>query len=223
MNILPGLWFHGWSQGFRRSLRVARYEWRLQRMHRQAVRKARAYSRQTDLKLNLGCGKNHKPGWIGIDRDPSADLQLDLREDLPFADNSAAVIYSEHFFEHLQYPKEASHFLRECLRILKPGGVLHVGVPDTEWPVKAYSVDTEDYFKTAKELFHPKWCDTKMHHLNFHFRQGDEHKYAYDEETLSSVLTRHGFVSIRRRSFDAQLDTPSRGIGTLYMQCTAPP
>jgi len=38
------------------------------------------------------------------------------------------------------------------------------------------------------EWWGPKWCDTPMHCVNYLFRQGREHKYAYDEETLHRVL-----------------------------------
>jgi hypothetical protein len=37
-----------------------------------------------ELKLNLRCGPNRKPGWINIDLfDCYADLRLDLREKCP--------------------------------------------------------------------------------------------------------------------------------------------
>lgn len=190
--------------------------------HRRAVKRARSFLGKTDLLLNFGCGEHRRDGWVNIDRHPRADLALDLREAFPFADGAVAEIYSEHFFEHLDYPKQAMGFLKESGRVLKGGGVFSLGVPDTEWPVKAYSCDESGYFDLAKEKFHPKWCDTKMHQLNFHFRQGEEHKYAYDFETLSSVLTRAGFVDIKRREFDAAQDTAARRIGTLYVVARKP-
>jgi predicted SAM-dependent methyltransferase len=49
---------------------------------------------------------------------------------LPFNDSTVEAIYSEHCFEHLDYESEAKHFLRECLRCLKPQGVLRIVVPD---------------------------------------------------------------------------------------------
>jgi hypothetical protein len=87
----------------------------LYRLHRRGVKKARAYSGKTGLKLNIGCGPNRKQGWINIDLSSEADLSLDMRERIPFDDGSAMIIYSEHFFEHLDYPNDAKHFLRECL------------------------------------------------------------------------------------------------------------
>ena len=43
-----------------------------------------------------------------------------------------------------------------------------------------------------------------MHQINYVFRQGGEHKYAYDAETLKEVLERDGFTNVSRRSFDPE-------------------
>lgn len=184
------------------------------------VRAARLKGDQ--LKLNVGCGPNVKSGWINIDLSQRADLQLDLREPLPFASQSVAVIYSEHFFEHLEYPDEATNFLLESIRILRPGGIFSVGVPDTEWPLVSYVTGDDMYFRMAQERWHPSWCVTKMHSLNYHFRQGREHKFAYDFETLSLVLREAGFSPVERREFNADLDDESRKDGTLYVDAYKP-
>ena len=141
------------------------------------------------LKLNLGCDANVKAGWVNIDLfKATADIRLDLREPLPFPDNSAAFIYSEHVFEHLAYPcipdamgwtvetprapSEAMQLLRESRRVLMPGGVFSVGVPDAQRAVAQYA-------GREFERWGPAWVDTPMHFLNYVFRQGREHKYAY--------------------------------------------
>lgn len=174
------------------------------------------------LRLNLGSGPVTKAGWVCIDLQKGADLQLDVREEFPFADGSVSILYSEHFFEHLEFPKQTTHFLREAKRVLEKGGLLSLGVPDTEWPLKAYSDDTEGYFPWVRAGQHPNWCRTRLQHLNFHFRQGDEHKYAYDFETLEAVLSQQGFQSIRRRDFDPSLDSAARERGTLYVDARNP-
>ena len=68
----------------------------------------------------------------------------------------------------------------------------------------------------------PDWCYTLMHQINYLFRQGHEHKYAYDGETLALILERAGFVRVNRRDFDPALDSESRRIGTLYMKARRP-
>ena len=109
--------------------------------------------------------------------------------------------------------------MRNAHRVLRPDGVFSAGVPDTEWPLQAYGEGiSSEYFRHAKQIWHPKWCVTRMEHINYHFRQGREHKYAYDFETLRYVLERAGFAQVRRRDFDPQLDSRDRELGTLYIE-----
>jgi len=206
------------SVGARQALRDLSTELKIKAKHRRSCRRAKRYAGQTGLKLNVGCGPNKKPGWVNIDlfcRD--SDLQLDVRERLPFADNSVELIYSEHLFEHLEFPRDTSLFLAESLRILAPGGTFSVGVPDTEWPLQAYVNDEKEYFEMSRRLWHPEWCDTRMHQINYHFRQIREHKYAWDFETLAKVLREAGFAEAVRRDFDESLDCEARKTGTLYV------
>jgi len=178
--------------------------------------------RQRPLRLNLGCGPNCRSGWLNIDLfDSAADLQLDLRKRWPFADGSVAHVYSEHAFEHFEFLEEVPHFLAESLRVLQNGGIFEVGVPDTEWPLRGYGNPNHDYWPLAPS-WHPESCETQLDHINYHFRQGEQHKYAWDEETLRRSLQRAGFVDITRRPFNASLDTESRRIGTLYMRAIKP-
>ena len=192
---------------------------------------ARRFNGQKGLRLNLGSGYHPKPGWVNVDLlAPTADLCLDLRERLPFADQTAELIYCEHFFEHLSYPNlddaqareveppghesEALLFLRECQRVLAPGGTLHLVVPDVEGIIQEY-VDRLRIPFPHDRWWGPKWCDTPLHCINYVFRQGTEHKYAYDDETLQLVLRRAGFVHVRRREFDPSMDADNHRIGSL--------
>ena len=191
------------------------------RLHRKGVKKARvAYAGKTGLKLNIGCGSNRKQGWINIDLSPEAELSLDMRERIPFDDGSAMIIYSEHFLEHLDYPKDAKHFLRECFRVLEPNGVFRVGVPDTLVPLLDYAGVGDGRWLQAcknKGFWRPEWCKTPMDHINYHFRQDTEHRYAYDFETIENVLKETRFIEIEQCEFDPTLDTKSRERGTLYV------
>jgi hypothetical protein len=92
------------------------------------------YRKQTQLKINLGCGEEILNNWINVDsrNTKKVNLRLDLRQQLPFADNRAQFIFSEHFIEHLTYPKEAFNLLSECYRVLAHRGVLRISSPDGE-------------------------------------------------------------------------------------------
>jgi predicted SAM-dependent methyltransferase len=89
--------------------------------------------------LNLGCGSRFHPAWTNVDFvavDPAV-LSHDLRKGIPFPDEAFDVVYHSHVLEHFSQPR-ARVFLRECLRVLKPGGTLRVAVPDLEQKAKTY-------------------------------------------------------------------------------------
>lgn len=89
--------------------------------------------------LNLGCGGKIHPDWVNVDMAPRvAGVQAcDLRRGIPFPDNTFEVVYHSQVLEHIP-PEEASFFMGECLRVLRPGGRIRVVVPDLESLVEAY-------------------------------------------------------------------------------------
>jgi SAM-dependent methyltransferase len=83
--------------------------------------------------VNLGCGKRHHPDWINIDltsTEPGV-IQHDLSQGIPLPDASCEVVYHAAVLEHMRR-EDALTFLRECHRVLMPGGIIRVGVPDLE-------------------------------------------------------------------------------------------
>lgn len=89
--------------------------------------------------LNLACGHRHHPDWVNVDLVVTGEdvLQHDLTRGIPFADAAFDAVYTSHFVEHLSRP-EAFAVLNECRRVLRPGGVIRVVVPDLEGLVRAY-------------------------------------------------------------------------------------
>jgi predicted SAM-dependent methyltransferase len=182
--------------------------------HRQGVQKASSV--KLPCKLHIGCGPNVKAGWVNIDIHKAADMHLDLREPLPFPDNSVTIVHSEHFLGHLSL-EEGIRLLRECLRVLVVGGRLSLGVPDAKLCMQDYvRGDREEWLK-IRDRYHPKWCTTPMHSANYFFRQEGEQKYSYDAETLIEVIRGCGFSDVHERSWDPALDLESRRDGTLYV------
>ena len=83
--------------------------------------------------LNVGCGTRWHWAWCNIDlvsTQPEV-IQHDIREGLPFEMNSFQVVYHSHVLEHLD-PAAGERLVRECFRVLNPGGVLRIVVPDLE-------------------------------------------------------------------------------------------
>ena len=211
------------SRGVHNAIRLLTDELHIQVHHRASIAAASRYRDTRHLRIQLGSGNKLQKGWVNIDLQENADLQLDLRENLPFPDDSALIIYSEHLFEHLEYPGEAEHLLREALRVLEPGGIFSVGVPDAEETLIQYARGElpsliRQWSADPDLAWFPPWVWTSpMHLVNFFFRQDGEHKHLYDFETLELVLRKAGFVDIRRREFSPELDSRDREDGTLYV------
>lgn len=211
------------SAGIKAARKKLREEFQIYRHHKSSVKIAEKFRHQKELRLNLGCGPKYKTGWVNIDLLPTADLQLDIRENFPFSDSSVSLIYSEHLFEHLEYPEEVNHLLRESLRILQPGGKFSVGVPDLSITLFQYvKNELPDLIKIWSADKYLQWFPsyvwkTPMSVVNFGFRQGTEHKFAYDFETLKLFLEEAGFVNVQKREFDPELDSEDRRDGTLYV------
>ena len=101
------------------------------------------------MKLNLGCGRRVKEGFINVDiyeRENKLDLIYDLTKPLPFESESCEYIYSEQFIEHLDW-REGLSFLFECFRCLKKGGTIRLVFPDFKTVFKKYLDGDTEFFK----------------------------------------------------------------------------
>ena len=84
------------------------------------------------IKLDIGCGKEKKEGYIGIDIDPESQADIIASAmDLPFEDGSVDEVYSSHLVEHFS-PEDAEKFFSEIYRVLRPGGRAEVKI-DKDW------------------------------------------------------------------------------------------
>jgi SAM-dependent methyltransferase len=83
--------------------------------------------------LNLGCGRSFHVSWTNLDFAPASSevIKADLRQGIPLHDASFEVVYHSHVLEHFA-KSAAPSFLRECFRVLRPGGIIRVAVPDLE-------------------------------------------------------------------------------------------
>ncbi len=201
------------------------------RLRSKSVRARFASGRE--LLVNVGVGPFGKPGWVNVDAFPAPGVNCvyDCRRSLPFPDGSARIVYTEHFFEHLDYHEEVPSFLAECHRVLRPGGLLRLIVPDMERYLQAYGDDDWSALDRIRSLaeghvdpFVKCSYNTKMELLNVVFRQGHQHKFAYDYETLALCLARAGFAAVERSRFghsraaEACLDHPDRESESLYVE-----
>lgn len=148
-----------------------------------------------DLYINVGSGKHPLPGFINIDVAREADLRWDVRRGLPFPDNSVAGIFSEHFLEHLTQG-QGLYFLRECRRVLKPGGIVRIAMPDLDAIVDRYGQEDwrgdADMFRMGFE-----WVQNRCEMLNIAMRAWG-HQWVYNEEELLRAGRMAGLVPMGR-------------------------
>ena len=99
------------------------------------------------FKVHLGPGKRtYLEGWINLDANMftgRCDVWVDLRNRLPFRDDTISAIYSHHVIEHL--PNLDFHF-QEVYRCLKPGGVYRVGGPNGDSAIKKFVEGDKEWF-----------------------------------------------------------------------------
>lgn len=185
-------------------------------------------------KINLGCGRNLKEGWINIDNSPSAIiakvpalyrllkrigivaandaygdwsrgiLWRNVTRRLPFADGSVDKVYSSHMLEHLSR-SDGERVISECYRVLQSGGVLRLVVPDLVFHVERYLGRV-----TASEGVGREPHDDLLFNLYGAYlskkRKGAYHRYMYDWPTLRTVLKSVGFRDPVRQTYQVSLD-----------------
>ncbi len=207
-----------------------RTEFPLTLLRLRSARVRRQFKSADNLLVNVGAGLQGKPGWVNVDvwENPNINCLYDCRKDLPFPDESVRGIFCEHFFEHIDYTEEVPYFLSDCRRVLKRGGVLRLIVPDTERYLRAYCKGGWEELTSIRPLgadhtdFHGKY-NTPLELINFVFRQGQEHQFAYDFETLQFVLAQYGFPEIVRQEYGRSLmpelclDQACRASESLYV------
>jgi SAM-dependent methyltransferase len=143
------------------------------------------------VKLDLGCGKNKKEGFVGVDarKFDGVDIVLDLVatnesftntanpkrphgggfKKWPWKDDSVDEVHCSHFVEHLA-AKERVHFVNELYRVLKKGCKAAVIVP--HWASsRAYGDLTHQWPPVGEMWFYyldKKWREANAPHNDFY-------------------------------------------------------
>lgn len=104
-------------------------------------------SEQELKRLNWGSGTEPPADWLNCDikEAPGVDISCDIRDGLPLEDDSIDYAASIHAFPELPYP-DVEPAMAELRRVLKPGGVLRLALPDMEKAMRAYQQGNADYF-----------------------------------------------------------------------------
>lgn len=116
---------------------------------------------------------------------------------IPLPGESVGVVYSSHMFEHLDSNHEVPRFLEEVRRVLVPGGILRLIVPDLFRRVRGYLEESHDADEFLRSLYivdsTPRGVIGVTRQLIVGFRN---HRWMYDAASLIRLLERHGFSSV---------------------------
>ena len=177
--------------------------------------------------LNVGCGMRSVKGAVTLDYYwyPGVDLVWDARKKLPFPDGRFEGVFAEHFLEHIEFER-VKEMLVEFRRVLKPGGVIRIVVPDGGLFLDLYHRTTQ-----GEKIQFPGMKEDEdlapMMVVNQVFR-GWGHKYCYDFQTLARLLTDAGFQDVRKESYGRGrikallVDLEERTCESLYVEACAP-
>jgi predicted SAM-dependent methyltransferase len=165
--------------------------------------------------------------FIRFARDNGIEF-ADATKRLPLRDESVDVLYSSYMLEHVD-THEAGEFFKKALRVLRPGGIIRIAVPDIRKLVEGYLASADaDAFMQATYLCmpRPKSFAQRLRLLLVGFRN---HQWMYDGKSLSSLLHRHGFVKTEmmpvgqtRISGYEPLDLQERASESAYVEAEKP-
>jgi predicted SAM-dependent methyltransferase len=144
-----------------------------------------------ERRLHIG-GKEAKAGWEILDARPAPHVDhvgnaLDLSR---FADATFGEIYASHVLEHFSYLNELPAVLAEWQRVLTPGGVLRLSVPDLDilahLLLQRRTLDIHQRFHVMRMLF------------GGHLHEHDHHRAGLNLEFMTAYLEKAGFVNAQR-------------------------
>lgn len=211
---------------------------KVQKLVGNLIRNRRFQLRRAEAKLNglryvdIGCGPNTHSNFINLDFlwNPKIDVCWDITRGLPFPDSCIHGIFTEHCLEHFSL-STAVEILKECRRILRPGGTLRVVVPDGELYLRIYNsqIRDEDCPKFPYQdneafsgIFSPILSVNRIFYQDRDSPYG--HRFIYDAHFLRLLLRNCGFdwseqVEFRKgRNADLLIDTELRRCESLYVE-----
>jgi hypothetical protein len=179
--------------------------------------------------IQFGCGLCAPDGWLNFDASPRLRIERipglrfamrrtvgllfpanarpgDIVAGLPVADGAARGVYCSHVLEHLRRD-DVPVALRNTYRMLAPGGLFRLVVPDLQWRAARYAQAVErgdpaaaDALMAACALRVRGRTTTVMAAVREKFSRND-HMWMYDGAALGSLLAQAGFERIRRCDF----------------------
>lgn len=138
------------------------------------------------LNLDIGAGGMVTQGFISVDRFTQADIKDDITSLSSFTDKSVDQVNTTHVLEHLPND-QIKPAMRSVYRILKPGGMWTIEVPDFPWVL-------QDFLNTPE----PKRWGWKLQTVfGLQSHPGEFHQTGFSQERLGRLLVNAGFTHVK--------------------------
>jgi predicted SAM-dependent methyltransferase len=179
----------------------------------------------SDLLQNLGFLEGSQQRFIRFARENDIEYG-DATKGLSIQDESVDVLYSSHMLEHLDQ-NEAEKFLREAFRVLRPGGIIRIAVPDIKKQIAHYNeCGDANAFIEATHLCvsRPRSLAQRLRLLLVGTRH---HQWMYDGNSLSALLQKHGFIKadvmpVGQTKIHEPPDLQERASESVYVEAEKP-
>jgi len=163
-------------------------------------------------RVNLCCGTQRIPGYLGVDFGGKVDLRLDLeRHDLPFKPNSLESVLCMSAINYFTRTR-AQEIVCEIYRVLQPGGITRFGVQDLQSIAQRYVDRDLDFFfqklPDGRERFEGPTLGDKFAAWFYGYAiKGVPCRYFFDYDSLAYLFKTAGFSIIERKQYqESRLD-----------------
>ena len=178
--------------------------------------------------LEIAAARKRGLNWDGVRDVPMDGCMVYDMTNLPMKgvqDNTYDGVYSEHFIEHL-HKYQGINFLKECLRVMKPGGTVRTCWPPYDIIKRLTSnedLSTDEFvqhyynFYVQKHKFAPPGNEHRSMQEQVALgllHQSGEHKYLWGKQELIDTLGGLGFVNVKECSYNKSSILDFNGIET---------
>jgi predicted SAM-dependent methyltransferase len=118
----------------------------------------------SSIKLNIGCWEFKREGFVNIDIDPAYGEVVADASKLPYEDATVDEIFAGHILEHFGQHDDV---LKEWHRVLKPGGLITIVVPDMEKGLDQFRIGTIQLDWLNQIVFGGQDREEQNHHQIF--------------------------------------------------------